>query len=169
MRRWEVVEALARRHNWTLGVEVGVHKGRTFKHLIMALPDLVLYGVDRWDSAYFQMTREGRPPKAISLEEDLAELARWVHENAPRRGKLIRSDTVAAAEAFGDGFFDFAFIDADHRYDAVKADLAAWMPKAKHIVGHDYNEAEFPGVVQAAHEAFKRVETFDDHVWRGIP
>lgn len=167
LRRWAVVERLVKSEGWKRGAEVGVHKGKTFKHLLTTCPDLELYGIDLWDTAFFQSTREGRPPKEINLELDLAELSVWLRAHAPDRGVLIRQDTRKAAEEFEDGFFDFAFIDADHRYEGVKADIEAWLPKAKCIIGHDYNEAEFPGVVQAVHECFSRHETFTDHVWRG--
>lgn len=52
--------------------------------------------------------------------------------------------------------FDFVFIDADHRYEAIKADIAAWWPKVKaggRLAGHDYTMA-FPGVIQAVNEVF---------------
>lgn len=168
LRRWAVVESLVKSEGWTRGAEVGVHKGRTFKHLLTQCPDLTLYGVDLWDTAFFEATREGRPKKEINLERDLLELSVWLRSHAPERGFLIKQDTREAAKEFEDGFFDFAFIDADHRYEGVKADIEAWLPKAKVIIGHDYNEEEFPGVVQAAQEAFREVEVFPDHVWRGI-
>jgi predicted O-methyltransferase YrrM len=63
--------------------------------------------------------------------------------------------TLAAAHEFARNSLDFVFVDADHSYDAVKADVAAWLPKVKPggiLAGHDYIVGEYPGVVQAALE-----------------
>ena len=46
-----------------------------------------------------------------------------------------------AALAMPDETLDFCYIDADHRYEAVKRDIEMWLPKVKHggvICGHDY-------------------------------
>jgi len=54
----------------------------------------------------------------------------------------IRSSSIVAARSYGDGTLDFIFIDANHSYECVKADIAAWYPKLKkggYIGGHDYN------------------------------
>lgn len=53
--------------------------------------------------------------------------------------------SVDAAKLFDDKSLDFVFIDANHKYDYVSADIAAWFPKVKSggiISGHDYNADE---------------------------
>jgi len=55
--------------------------------------------------------------------------------------------------------FDYAFLDAAHDYDSIRADIAAWWPKIKPggwLAGHDYTNAE--GVRQAVDEAFPHAE-----------
>lgn len=55
---------------------------------------------------------------------------------------VINKSSVDAAGMFPDNHFDFIYIDADHSFVAVTADLNAWYPKVKPggwILGHDYN------------------------------
>lgn len=55
--------------------------------------------------------------------------------------KLIRNDSVDAAQHFADNYFDFIFIDGDHTFEGVYKDLQAWWPKIKQgaiLAGHDY-------------------------------
>ena len=67
------------------------------------------------------------------------------------RGHKIEACVAKSPEAAGrfkDGEFDIVYIDAEHDYDSVKADIEAWKPKAKHVLaGHDYHV--FEGVRQA--------------------
>jgi hypothetical protein len=68
----------------------------------------------------------------------------------------IRADSVATAERYADGSLDFVFIDADHSYDAVRADIAAWLPKVKArgiLAGHDYDAGTHRSVVLAVDTA----------------
>lgn len=54
---------------------------------------------------------------------------------------------------------DAVFIDADHREEAVRADIAAWLPIVKPggiLAGHDIDE---PGVRAAVSASFPAVET----------
>lgn len=65
-----------------------------------------------------------------------------------KRVRLVRKFSVDAAAGFSDASLDFVFIDANHSYDAVSADLAAWWPKVKPggvFSGHDYgNDINWP-------------------------
>lgn len=173
MRRWHVLADLARQNKWRRGAEIGVYKGETFRYLLANCEGMRLIGVDRFDSAYFASTREGRPEKTFDLEAEYASLTEWVRRRARFRGRLLRMDTIEAAREVSDRSLDFVFIDADHRYEAVARDIAAWRGKVKPggmLLGHDWNEEEFPGVIRAVREAFadRAIQTFDDHVW-GIP
>lgn len=55
--------------------------------------------------------------------------------------KVVRMPSIRAAKMFWKNYFDLVYIDGDHRYDAVKADIEAWLPlvrKGGIIAGHDY-------------------------------
>lgn len=49
--------------------------------------------------------------------------------------------TLSVADGFEDASLDLVFIDSDHRYEQVAADIRAWLPKVKPgglLCGHDY-------------------------------
>lgn len=75
------------------------------------------------------------------------------------------SETVA--KEFGKETIDMVYIDADHSYDSVKADILAWSDKVKVgglIAGHDYC---MPDVSRAVDEIFKKenIRYFKDSSW----
>jgi hypothetical protein len=71
----------------------------------------------------------------------------------------LRSHSLDATDGFKLGL-DLLFIDADHRYEAVRADLCAWMPKLipnGWLFLHDWGWAE--GVKHAIHEVVMPLQT----------
>lgn len=59
---------------------------------------------------------------------------------SPAKMRPLRMDSVAAAATIADGSLDLVFVDADHSYEAVKADIAAWRSKVRPggiLCGHD--------------------------------
>jgi len=75
----------------------------------------------------------------------------------------IRTDSVSASKMYADESLDAVFIDADHRYESVKADILAWMPKVKKggiLAGHDYVDSH-NGVIKAVNETLSRFETIE--------
>jgi SAM-dependent methyltransferase len=64
--------------------------------------------------------------------------------------------------------FDLIFIDAEHTYEAVKADILAWWKHLRDdgvMIGHDYFTTQYPGVNQAVEELFgDKVETIGESV-----
>lgn len=65
--------------------------------------------------------------------------------------------------------FDLVFIDGNHDYEPVKADIDAWGPLIKEggiLCGHDWDEhgASWPGVHKAVVEKLGW-PWFNDHIW----
>lgn len=100
---------------------------------------------------------------------------------------IIVGTSADVVRVFADAGIDALFVDADHRYSAVKADLDAWLPKLKVgglAFGHDFEahlhecdpelvakhcEEDFAhgrhfGVIRAVSERFPNVER-DGRVW----
>lgn len=71
----------------------------------------------------------------------------------------ILTSSVRAARLLPDGGVDFCFIDGDHSYEGVTADLNAWWPKVRPggtLAGHDYRGQEpwVVGLTPAVHDFF---------------
>jgi cephalosporin hydroxylase len=83
------------------------------------------------------------------------------------RSRFYKENTVAAAKNVTDDEIDFVFIDADHTYKGVKADILAWMPKVRkggYVTGHDCDNKN---IKKALVEIFGEggYETAWDEVW----
>ena len=134
---------------YTCFVEVGVYTGASCaflaKQLLARGAKFELSAVDLWDE-----TSQGYPPMANVYNEFVDRLHR---EGLFEHVRILRTESVKAAAHFQDASLDFVFIDADHSYEHVKADIEAWKPKMKvggMLSGHDYGEP--CGVKQAVDE-----------------
>lgn len=167
-----VLDKLIQSRGWTKGAELGVLKGDTFLYLLERNPTLHLLGVDTWAPAVEQDSRReegGRSYKEHDLNGYYLTLEKTILDKGwEDRAFLARTTTTAAAENIADGTFDFVFIDADHTYEGVSADIDAWYPKIRNggmLLGHDFNFEDFPGVVRAVYERFVTVDHYPDKVW----
>ncbi len=138
-------------------VEVGCWLGRSTCYLAQAIrcsgKNIRLTVVD---------TFEGVP--GDELQELLGPFGGSVHraflDNLRRCGvqdivEVLVGNSRVAHEEFQNGSLDLVFIDANHSYEGIKADIENFLPKIRHgghIGGHDYTEA--PGVLQAVDETF---------------
>ena len=57
--------------------------------------------------------------------------------------RIVKMLSLDAAEWLAGEQFDMVFIDADHQYSAIKADIQTWLPFVESgglICGHDYDD-----------------------------
>jgi hypothetical protein len=163
-RRRNFLLQMAQKYNWTSGAEIGVLAGWTHWFLLDNLPRLSMIGVDSWQP------RSGSCKYGDAGMMEAAKRA-FNEKSAfyPGRSRVINAPSVEAAGEVPDESLDFVFIDADHTYEACRADILAWAPKVKRtgwIAGHDYHE--FPGVKKAVDEVLGPVscaDTYSDDVW----
>lgn len=163
--RWDVLARLIRECGLERGAEIGVADGRCTQRLLSAIPDLHLIAVDCWPDGY--LTHSG-DCWSRDFQDSNRERFNAVMERFPGRLRLIEKPSLGAAVDVPDASLDFVFIDADHRYNAVKGDIAAWTPKVRpkgFVTGHDYDIERFPDVVRAVNETGWPVTLHEDFVW----
>ena len=132
----------------TLGAEVGVQFGKNADVLLRKLPDLHLLLVDNYD--------DEAVIHANYSTKEVADHAFYRLDKYKGRIQWLVMPSVEAAKSVDDKSLDYAFIDAEHTYKAVKQDVEAWLPKVKTgglLIGHDYTR-RFKGVKQAVQERF---------------
>lgn len=131
--------------------EVGVFHGQSLAYLGVEVVNrhlpVTLHAVDPFYG--WPGVAQGEVLRA-SFDKNMAPLT------AVLNGRLhvIPKESVTAAHDFADESLDVVWIDADHSYEAVKADLAAWYPKVKPggwIGGDDWC---MTGVAWAVQERF---------------
>lgn len=146
-------------------VEVGVFKGTFSREIVDIVRPDRLHLVDVWRWTYFDWNDppaselksvetfkawaktidpeyDGGHPDAM-LERFYRNIAAWSETERRSKITLHRGRSVEIAREFPDEHFDLIYIDADHHYDTVLADLAAYAPKLKRggiIMGDDFLE-----------------------------
>jgi predicted O-methyltransferase YrrM len=128
-------------------VEIGTHRGGSSALISKYLPKgALLTTIDIFDKP----PRNSLPPEGRPASRKLAE------ENIRKEGDITRSEIISGVSwKVGKGWkkpVDVLFIDGDHRYQAVKSDMNAWIPhivKGGIIILHDIN---FKGIERALKE-----------------
>lgn len=147
------------------GCEVGVWCGELSDALLREASGLQLDMVDTWDSTankanrlYVETGDDYAVRGAIEVERAHKMALEVAARHAPRAA-VIKMASTDYALSVADATYDFVFLDADHSYAGVIADIVHWKPKVKPggiLCGHDYDNPNYPsfGVARAVRERF---------------
>ena len=133
-------------------VEIGVDQGCYAGEILRRWKGRLYFMVDPWQ----------RYPEYNDLFERDQPIMDAIYKNVVEgcrkdpRIVILRGFSVPVGKLFHDGYFDFAYIDADHTYKSANEDINTWWSKIKSggiLAGHDYKEGM--GVIQAVDEFVK--------------
>lgn len=121
------------------GVEVGTYVGSYAKTILEKWMGRKLYLVDPYKkypkAEYFDSTQDV-DQAMVYLE------ARNNLERFRERAQFMRMESLKAALLFEDYSLSFVYLDGNHKYESVVADMDAWYPKISSggvFSGHDLN------------------------------
>lgn len=138
-------------------VELGTWQGASAIPVAMSIARWggTLSCVDTWSGELDRDggSKPGKPPLML-----MAFARRAVEMGVGPIVRLIPAMTVDAARYWSEPI-DFLYVDADHGYEGVRADLEAWAPHVRPgglVVGDDYGSELYPGVKEAWDEFEQR-------------
>lgn len=157
------LEMIAELPGGLVGAEIGVQRG-DFSAEMLTTRLAKLHLVDCWRPTENVSADPANIDEGGHEENYRFTLARFVREIAEGRVVVHRKMSLAAAARFTEGSLSFAYLDADHSYEAVLTDLEAWAKIIKPdgwLMGHDYVDDEASrrmgfGVVAAVDEFCRR-------------
>lgn len=153
-----------------MGYEIGVWRGKTSHYLMQRFPLLEYRGVDpylSWEkygvNQQAHLVNAGIAHKLWFTSDEEAEsvygVANDIFESFSNRAKLIRKKSLEVIHEIPDNSLDFVYIDGNHFYDEVLADIVAWMDKVRPrgiLIGDDFNwNGNLNNVARAVHECFR--------------
>lgn len=136
--------------------EIGVCTGFASAAMLKAFPPLHLIMVDAWKAAEpdseYRKSGDGMSKMTQAEMDEKKQMAIDATAFAAERRTILQGPSVNMAWKIQDASQDLVFIDAEHTFSAVAADIAAWLPKVRPggiLCGHDYRHRRFVGVKQA--------------------
>lgn len=120
--------------NFTKGAEIGVEAGVFSEEICKANPQLTLYCIDPW-RAYLEYIEHTTQEELDKLYDEA------VNRLKPYKCNIVRSFSEDAYKLFDDESLDFVYIDGNHEFLQVAADITNWSPKVRKggiVAGHDF-------------------------------
>ena len=121
--------------------EVGVYSGDTFVHYLPTLKDINAKSI-LIDWFLGNEGASGPHAQGLCTHDQLLNIVkRKIREvECEDIVTIYDCDSLEAATKISDESIDICFIDADHRYEHIKKDIIAYLPKVKEggfLCGHD--------------------------------
>lgn len=135
--RIELIQLFESKNKIGRGIEIGSYEGE-YALEILKIWSKDLYLIDVWrklnGSEYVDgCNRDDYLNVLLSCCKNI--------EKYEERCHMIRSSSANAVNLFADESFDFIYLDANHKYEFVKADMNLWFPKLRKggvFAGHDF-------------------------------
>ena len=127
--------------------EIGVWKGDFSARILEVVRPTRLHLVDPWQAVADERYEAAQYGGKLEEGQDEMDaiyagvLERFAKERGQGIVEVHRATSTEAVERFADGELDFVYIDGNHRYEFVKADLEAYAPKVRPgglLAGDDY-------------------------------
>lgn len=129
--------------------EIGSWKGRSTHALLSGCKGTVT-AIDHFQGSIGEELEHAEAKERDIFDDFMQNVGKF--ENL----KIMKMASLEAVKDFEDKSVDMVFIDGGHSYEDIRADIDAWLPKARKIIcGHDYN---WPGIRQAVQETFGEVD-----------
>lgn len=139
--------------------EIGVFKGEFSEKILEICHPNKLYLIDPFDGFTGSGDKDGNNMEVVNLDYHYQNILLPKYETS--ENVILIKNISDVLSKFQDDFFDYVYIDANHSYEYVKNDLELSYKKVKiggAILGHDYTNNGFEGVVRAVDEFCKKYD-----------
>jgi len=138
--------------------EIGVFNGSFSKEILNISKPSKLHLIDCWEHQDQNIYHCGHNKTNKEFEKVYKQVCQTFSQY--KQVQIHKEMSINAAKNFNNEYFDWIYVDGNHSYECVKADLLAYEPKVKAggtICGHDYANHSLAidhhyGVIRAVNE-----------------
>ena len=165
--RIELINLFEKNRVFNRGLEIGSYKGEYAKEILKKWKGR-LYLLDLWksvdDDSYIDETN---CKNYNSIMNACCENIKTFED----RCFMFRADSNDLCDLFPSEYFDFIYIDANHKYDTVLNDMNKWFPKLRKggvFAGHDYIKMDWFEDVNFAQDKINKHIFSPDGYYMGL-
>jgi len=131
----------------SVGAEIGVWRGDFSARILRTVRPAKLHLIDPWAFQGGEPYREAWYGGKLAADQNAMDrlhagvVGRFAREIAAEVVEVHRCASTEAAGRFPVGYFDWVYVDGNHLYEVVRADLELYDPKLKAgglLAGDDY-------------------------------